>query len=192
MLGALIYGALRAIVGVGKAVDNAQMKRESFSYTDKGEPTYYDRNGNRYINGEKVIATYDYDNHKLVYAGQRTGKVYYDPEQAQRDKLDGWSEKRKQMAISNGRLAYNKYNHDWETEITTEISTGRPIATLEARSDGTYWKQYGTIDKPKYKGEVYVGCMHEIGEPIQITREEYVNLKTVGGSHLIREGSLWI
>ena len=42
--GMLLYGALRAVCGIGQAVDNSQMKKESFGYTDKGEPTYLDRN----------------------------------------------------------------------------------------------------------------------------------------------------
>ena len=183
-LGMLLYGAMKAICGIGKAVENHQMKNYSYKIDEKGRPTWIDRQGNTYINGEKVIPTYDYTNHKLVYAGKNSGKVYFDPEQAQRDRLDAWSEKRKQDAIENGWLAYNKYNHVWKKQITTEISTGRPIATLDKRSDGTYWKQYGSIDKPKYSGEAYVGCCHKVGEPIQITREEYIGLDTVGGSHL--------
>ena len=84
-----------------------------------------------------------------------------------------------------GMLAYNKYDHVWKKQITTEISTGRPIAELIKRSDGTYWKVYGTIDTPKYDGECYVGCQHRAGEPIQITREEFCKLNTVCGSHLV-------
>lgn len=183
-LGILLYGAMRAICGIGQAVENKQMKDYSYKIDEKGRPTWIDRQGHRYINGERVVATYDYKNQKLVYAGQRTGTVYIDPEQNTRDRLDRWSEKRKQDAIEMGMLAYNKYNHEWKTQITTEILTGRPIATLDKRSDGTYWKQYGSIDKPKYSGEAYVGCCHIDSEPIQITREEYIGLDTVGGSHL--------
>lgn len=184
-LGILLYGALRAVCGIGQAVENKQMKDYSYKIDEKGRPTWIDRQGNQYINGERVVATYDYKNQKLVYAGQRTGTVYIDPEQNTRDRLDGWSEKRKQDAIEMGMLAYNKYNHVWKKQITTEISTGRPIAELIKRSDGTYWKVYGTIDTPKYKGECYVGCQHRTGEPIQITRDEFCMLDTVCGSHLV-------
>ena len=184
-LGMLLYGALRAICGIGKAVENKQMKDYSYKIDEKGRPTWIDREGHQYINGERVVATYDYKNQKLVYAGQRTGTVYCDPEQNKRDRLDRWSEKRKQDAIGMGMLAYNKYNHVWKKQITTEISTGRPIAELIKRSDGTYWKVYGTIDTPKYSGECYVGCQHKTGEPIQITRDEFCKLNTVCGSHLV-------
>lgn len=184
-LGLFLWGTMKAICGIGQAVENKQMKDYSYKIDEKGRPTWIDRQGNRYINGEKVVATYDYDNHKLVYAGQRTGTVYIDPEQNQRDRLDRWSEERKQYAINNGDLAYNKYNHVWKKEITTEISTGRPIAELIKNSDGTYWKIYGTIDSPKNEWDFYVGCQHKTGEPIQITREEFSKLNTVGGSHLV-------
>ena len=184
-LGILLYGAMRAICGIGQAVENKQMKDYSYKIDEKGRPTWIDREGHQYINGERVVATYDYKNQKLVYAGQRTGTVYCDPEQNKRDRLDRWSEKRKQDAIEMGMLAYNKYNHVWKKQITTEISTGRPIAELIKRSDGTYWKVYGTIDSPKNEWDIYIGSKHKTGEPIQITREEFSKLNTVDGSHLV-------
>lgn len=184
-LGMLLYGALRAICGIGQAVENKQMKDYSYNIDEKGRPTWIDREGHQYINGERVVATYDYNNHKLVYAGQRTGTVYIDPEQNKRDRLDRWSEKRKQDAIEMGMLAYNKYNHVWKKDITTEISTGRPIAELIRKSDGTFWKVYGTIDSPKYEGESYFGWEHRTGEQIKITSDEFCRLNTVCGSHLL-------
>lgn len=183
-LGILLYGALRAACGIGKAVENKQMKDYSYKIDEKGRPTWIDREGHQYINGERVVATYDYKNQKLVYAGKNTGTVYIDPEQNTRDRMDRWSEERKKSAIERGMLAYGKYDHVWKKQITTEISTGRPIAELIKRSDGTYWKQYGSIDSPKYKGEVYVGCNHRVGEPIQITIDEFSKLDICGGSHL--------
>ena len=71
----------------------------------------------------------------------------------------------------------------WERVITTEISTGKPIAKLSKESDGTYWKSYGRIDAPKFKGEPYMWIDHIIDEPIQITKEEFIKLDIVGGSH---------
>ena len=90
-LGLFLYGALRAICGIGQAVENKQMKDYSYKIDEKGRPTWIDREGHQYINGERVVATYDYKNQKLVYAGQRTGTVYIDPEQNTRDRLYIWS-----------------------------------------------------------------------------------------------------
>lgn len=183
MLGLLLYGTLRAAVGIGKAVDNYQMKNFTYKVDEQGRTHWLDRNCNHYINGEKVIATYDYANQKLVYAGVNTGKVYFDPELAQRQRMDEWSEKRKQNAIKIGMLAYEKYNHEWKKSITTEISTGRPIAKIIGNSDGTFWKYYAREDLPEYKGQCYLGSEHAIDEPVQITREEALALDIVGGTH---------
>ena len=139
-LGIFLYGALRAACGIGKAVENQQMKNFSYKIDEKGRPTWLDREGNQYINGEKVVASYDYTNKKLVYAGKRTGTVYIDPEQNRKNRLDRWSEERKQKAIADGELAYMRYDHNRKKEITCEISTGKYIAQLEGRKDGTYWK----------------------------------------------------
>ncbi len=184
MLGLLLFGTLWTACKIGEAVDNHQMKNYTYKVDEKGRPMWLDRKCNQYINGERVIATYDYTNKKLVYAGQRTGTVYFDPEQNTRDRMDRWSEERKQSAIERGMLAYGKYDHVWKKQITTEISTGRPIAELIKKSDGTYWKIYGTIDTPKYDGQHYFGWDHRTGEPIQITSDEFCKLDIVGGSHL--------
>lgn len=176
-LGLFLYGALKAVTGIGKAVDNHQMKNYSYKIDEKGRPTWIDREGHQYINGERVVATYDYDNHKLVYAGQRTGTVYIDPEQNTRDRLDGWSEKRKQEAIKEGKLAYMRYDHVRKKEITCEISTGKYIAQLEGRKDGTYWKYY-LSSNAKFLNDKTPG-----DHGIQITQDEYDKLNIFMGSH---------
>lgn len=178
-LGLFLYGALRAICGIGQAVENKQMKDYSYKIDEKGRPTWIDRQGNRYINGEKVIATYDYNNHKLVYAGQRTGTVYIDPEQNRRDKVDGWSEKRKQEAIKEGKLAYMRYDHVRKREITCEISTGKFIAYLEGREDGTYYKYY-LQPSQDYS---HCHCKPEGVSGVSITREEFDKLNIFMGTH---------
>ena len=176
-LGLLIFGAMSAICGIGRAVENKQMKDYSYKIDEKGRPTWIDREGHQYINGEKVVATYDYDNHKLVYAGQRTGTVYIDPEQNTRDRMDRWSEERKQEAIKRGELAYMRYDHIRKKEITCEISTGKYISQLEGRKDGTYWKYY-LSQNAKYVSDKTPG---DYG--IQITQDEYDKLNIFMGSH---------
>ena len=56
-LGILLYGVLRAACGIGQAVENKQMKDYSYKIDEKGRPTWIDRQGNRYINGEKIHHT---------------------------------------------------------------------------------------------------------------------------------------
>lgn len=176
-LGIFLYGALKSITGIGKAVENKQMKDYSYNIDEKGRPTWIDREGHQYINGEKVVATYDYDNHKLVYAGQRTGTVYIDPEQNRINRIDADSEKRKQEAIKEGKLAYMRYDHVRKKEITCEISTGKYIAQLEGRKDGTYWKYY-LSQNAKYVSDKTAG-----DNGIQITQDEYDKLNIFMGSH---------
>ena len=129
-LGILIYGAVRAVCGIGQAVENKQMKDFSYGYTDKGEPTWIDRDCNRYINGEKVVATYDYDNKKLVYTGKNSDRVYYDPEQASNKRMIERDKEELKMEQNFGNLAYNKWYPKYKRSLTTEISTGKIIAAL--------------------------------------------------------------
>lgn len=42
-LGLFLYGALKAVTGIGKAVDNHQMKNYSYKIDEKGRPTWIDR-----------------------------------------------------------------------------------------------------------------------------------------------------
>ena len=178
-LGILLYGALRSICGIGQAVENKQIKDYSYKIDDKGRPTWIDRQGHQYINGERVVATYDYNNHKLVYAGQRTGKVYYDYQQDLLNRINTEDEEEKADKLSRGKLAYLKYDSISKRKLTCEISTGKFIVELEGRSDGTYWKYYIEED-----GCHYIYFNKTKGSPcVQITREEFDALNIKPGTH---------
>ena len=178
-LGILLYGALRSICGIGQAVENKQIKDYSYKIDEKGRPTWIDRQGNQYINGERVVATYDYNNHKLVYAGQRTGKVYYDYQQDLLNRRNTEDEEEKADELSRGKLAYLKYDSISKRRLTCEISTGKFIAELEGRPDGTYWKYYIEED-----GCHYIYFNKTKGSPcVQITREEFDALNIKPGTH---------
>ena len=178
-LGILLYGALRSICGIGQAVENKQIKDYSYKIDDKGRPTWIDRQGHQYINGERVVATYDYNNHKLVYAGQRTGKVYYDYQQDLLNRRNTEDEEEKTDELSRGKLAYLKYDSISKRRLTCEISTGKFIAELEGRPDGTYWKYYIEED-----GHHWIYFHKTESSPcIQITREEFDALNIKTGTH---------
>ena len=178
-LGILLYGALRAICGIGQAVENKQMKDYSYKIDEKGRPTWIDRQGHQYINGERVVATYDYNNQKLVYAGQRTGKVYYDYQQDLLNRRNTEDEEEKADELSRGKLAYLKYDSISKRRLTCEISTGKFIAELEGRQDGTYWKYY--IEEDGHHWIVNRRAKGDHG--IQITREEFDALNITLGTH---------
>ena len=157
------------------------MKRKPFRHLDDGTPVYLDRKCNEWVNGEKMIATYDYQNNKLVYAGQRSGKVYIDPEENQRRRMDEMSEKYKREAIEAGRLAYKKYDHRVKKFMTCEISTGKYIAALQGNKYGCgYRKFYVKPDFDFYNCH----CKADGDEGIEIIREEFNKLNIVGGSHM--------
>ena len=178
-LGILLYGALRSICVIGQAVENKQIKDYSYKIDEKGRPTWIDREGSQYINGERVVATYDYKNQKLVYAGQRTGKVYYDYQQDLLNKRNTEDEEEKADELSRGKLAYLKYDSISKRKLTCEISTGKFIVELEGRSDGTYWKYYIEED-----GFHYIYFNKTKGSPcVQITREEFDALNIKPGTH---------
>ena len=178
-LGILLYGALRSICGIGQAVENKQIKDYSYKIDEKGRPTWIDRQGNRYINGEKVVATYDYKNQKLVYAGQRTGKVYYDYQQDLLNRRNTEDEEEKADELSRGKLAYLKYDSISKRRLTCEISTGKFIVELEGRPDGTYWKYYIEED-----GHHWIYFHKTENSPcVQITKEEFDALNIKPGTH---------
>ena len=178
-LGLFLYGAMRAICGIGKAVDNHQMKNFTYKVDEQGRTHWLDRECNHYINGERVIATYDYTNQKLVYAGKNSGRVYYDPEQAQRDRLDARSDGYKQEAIKEGKLAYMRYDHVRKKSLTCEISTGKFIAYLEGKEDGTYYKYY----LQPSQDYCHCHCKPEGVAGVPITREEFDKLNIYFGTH---------
>lgn len=183
-LGILLYGLLYGATEIGKAIDNAQMKSYSYQYTDKGEPTWIDRNGHRYINGERVImerVKRPDGFSDIRYVGKNSRKVYYDPQQAKKDKLDKISEENKQRAIANRELAYLRYDHIRKIEITCEISTGKYIAKLLGDEKGFYWKFYLSPDN------IDPCTTHIVSEEtkgILITQEEYDKLNIFNGSHI--------
>ena len=184
-LGILLYGAMRAICGIGQAVQNKQMKDYSYKIDEKGRPTWIDREGHQYINGERVVATYDYKNQKLVYAGQRTGKVYYDYQQDLLNRRNTEDEEEKADELSRGKLAYLKYDSISKRKLTCEISTGKFIVELEGRSDGTYWKYYIEED-----GHHWIVNRRAKGDPgIQITREKFDALNITLGTHHVYDAN---
>ena len=178
----IMWALVVGVAGIAATVENADMMRKPYRHLDDGTPVYLDRKCNEWVNGEKVVATYDYDNKKLVYAGQRSGKVYIDPEANKKRMLDERSEQYKRDAIESGRLAYAKYDHRVDGRITCEISTGKYIAAL-SRDDkrGKYRKYY--LNRPDF---TYYNChcKDEGDEGIEITKEEFLGLNIVGGSHI--------
>ena len=93
------------------------------------------------------------------------------------------SEREKQDAIERGKLAYMQYNPYFGRQVTTEIATGRTITCL-------FKWEYG--DKHIYKKWYFrPECQDKFGYRetvkgdygIDITKEEYYKLQTIGISY---------
>lgn len=181
-LGLLIGGLIFGCAAIKAGLENMDMKSSPYTHLEDGTPIYLDRKCNEWVNGEKMIATYDYQNQKLVYAGQRSGKVYIDPEANKKRRLDEMSEKYKREAIEAGRLAYAKYDHRAGRRLTCEISTGKYIAALQGdKYLGVCRKYY--LNRPDFDS-FNCHCKDEGDEGIEITREEFNKLNIIGGSHM--------
>ena len=183
-LGLLISGLIFGGAAISADIDNVKMMSEPYRYLEDGTPVYLDRKCKEHINGEKVISKAVHDSHgniKLVSVGQRSGRVYFDPEEAQRRRMDEMSEKYRREAIEGGYLVYKKYDHRVKRFMTCEISTGKYIASLQGNKYGCgYRKFYVKPDFDFYNCH----CKADGDEGIEITREEFIKLNIFGGSHM--------
>ena len=178
-LGLLVLGVIMGGNAIKSGIENAQMMSKPYKYLDDGTPVYLDRLCNEYINGEKVVSTWTKrpdGSVKVQQVGQRSGKVYFDPDIAMNNKIETRNREKIMQAKERGRLAYLKYDVIRKKEITCEISTGKYISYLEGRKDGTYWKYYLPTNFTYYSDR-------DENAGVQITQEEYDKLNIICGSH---------
>lgn len=179
-LGLLISGLIFGGAAISAGIDNANMMKEPYRHLDDGTPVYLDRKCQEWVNGEKIVATYDYQNKKLVYAGNKSGRVYLDPEENQKRRMDAMSEEYKDNAIKLGLLAYRKYDHRVKRFITCEISTGKYIARLQGNKYGGECRKFYL---PSNYESYTLYKSAEGDEGVIITEDEFCRLNIVGGSH---------
>lgn len=194
-LGILIYSLLAGAAAIGRGIENEKVKSQTYKIDEKGRPTYMDRYGKEYINGEKVIPKIIYGNNlRTVYVGQRTGTVYRDPN----DRFLVRNEENKQKAIAEGKFAYEKWNFDWNMSMTTEVVTDRTIASATREKDGTCWICYARNYKPKDAVEAhgqyyYSPTKDETDERVQITEKDFYDISGLAyGSCKIRDNKYHI
>lgn len=181
-LGLLALLGLRATVGIGNMISDAYHKSSPAGYLNDGTPYYCNRKSEMFApNGEKIVSDVGYRQDGRVYTkyvGQRTGKVYIDPEVEYQKRVAIKNEEAKKRAIEMGRLAYLKYDTIRKTEVTCEIATDKYIACLRGKSDGTYYKFYLPDSELHSLMRIKEG-----DEGIQITQEEYDKLNIYGTHH---------
>lgn len=191
-LGLLLFGGTLLCSAVKCGLENIDMMSKPHHHLDDGTPVYLDRKCQEWANGEKIMPVYDYKNQKLVYAGQRSGKVYVDPEEIKRKRMLAWDEEDKQLQISWGKAAYLKYEPRHNRRLTCEISTGKYIAKLVGKPR-CGWKRDG-LDYEGYR-KFYLdlnanSAMNSMpgDQGIPITMEEFDKLNIVCGSHFAFDG----
>lgn len=196
-LGLLFLGIMTCGSAIGCAIDNKKAKNHSYKIDEQGRPTWIDRKGDLYINGERTAPKYDYKNNKSVTVGVKTGTVYFDPEQNYLNREREWDEKRKQQNLGFGKKAYMKYVPELNRQITCEASTGKFIAELDRELVGDKWeyrKYYLDIDAIKPLNPIsYLPYTCAPRHPINhrmpgdkgivISKEEFIALNIWEGSH---------
>ena len=180
MFGLLISSLIFGGAYLSASIDNAKMMKSPYKYLKDGTPVYLDRKCQQWANGEKIIATYDYKNQKLVYAGNKSGRVYLDPEAERIKRMEAKSEENKREAIRIGKLAYLKYDHRTDMFVTCEISTGKYIAALKRTRYKNECRKFYLQD-----GFEFFQCkkITEGDEGVVITLDEFFGLNVIGGSH---------
>lgn len=178
--GLLFLGVALGISGINAAIDNQKMKNYSYKIDEKGRPTWIDREGNRYIDGEKTMwkmVEDEYGNYYSRQVGINSGKVYNDPGAERRRKHEEDDRRNKKKSIEEGKLAYLKWSPEFKQNLTVEISTERVIALL-SNCRGKYKKFYA-------KSNCGFCNYVEVGDNgIEITKEEYEKLNILFGSHI--------
>lgn len=187
MLGALLYGAMSAVCGLGRAVDNERTKINTTHVNEKGQTEYYDRNCCRYINNEKVYKWTEHDkygNAHVLTIGMSSGHVYNDTW----DKIMAEDERKTKEsyedAIRRGELSYTDYcdcRFASNSGVIKEISTGKVINCLDEVYNLTtrkteYRKWYVTEAALKEHGKYAYKNTAKGDYGIVITKEEYWKL----------------
>lgn len=187
-LGLLLFGGTLLCSAIKCGLENMDMMSKPHHHLDDGTPVYLDRKCQEWANGEKIMPVYDYKNQKLVYAGQRSGKVYVDPEEIRHKRILEWDEEDKQYQMSQGKTAYLKHEPKHpHRRLTCEMATGKYIAQLVGKTRYG-WKQDGL----NYEGyrKFYldlngnsVTSVKPGDQGVPITMEEFDKLNVGGGSH---------
>lgn len=184
MLGGLIFlGALGAFIGSGikQASDNSYVKKHTYRNDIYGNTVWNNGKGETFVNGEKTheVLKHDQYGHSHMYTvGNTTGKVYADSHDLILHRMRIEDQQRLEKARANGYLAYPKYDDKFKRRITTEISTGKPIACLYNYPKKGIYRKF-------YLGENITTYWHtkpgDFGTPI--TAEEWKKLNILDGSH---------
>lgn len=182
LLGLLIFGAVAGGAAIKNSVENSQAMSKpvrTIVYRGKTYYLYADLELRYYIKGDGVYEQVFEDTEKIV--GLHSKRVYVNKRLMYLDKIDEKNEQKRQEAMAEGKLAYEKMipsnslpkctmNYNQDLYVLCECETGRVIRALYNSEDG-HKKVYAKKEDP----------MSSSGEKVIITKEEYENLKKSRG-----------
>lgn len=203
MLGALLFLGALGVSGVLALKDNIDSLSEPVGQLKDGTPTYMDRKGKEYINGEPTRheSVLDEFGHWHEYdIGVNSGKIYRDSFRKFMEEQRRYDNQNLENSKKRKKLAYEKYDPRFDRNITTEISTGKLISVLyESPSENIYRKFYHpdkiykvcydpTVPREKYGFHLWplnvdYNQSMEGDFGIPISKEEYAKLDILFGSH---------
>lgn len=178
-LGSILLGGALGGSAIKRGLENMDAMSKPSEYLEDGTPVYTDRFGDMYVNGEKLYQKYyrdQYGNEHWTFVGEKSKKVYIDSYDRKCRISNVYDERDKQRKLEKGYTAYLKHHPQFTQPVTTEMSTGKIIAGLYGKSDGTYWKYY-------LKADASIPIEYNENAGIKITQEEYDRLNILDGTH---------
>lgn len=188
LLEACILGAMKAICGIGRTVENEKSKRDTAKLTPEGNVMSIGRTGQVYINGEQTYEWTETDkygrSHNLTI-GCNSGKVYSDSYDRWTQRMIEETERNKEYAINHGRCGYADLTDTrFEEPVLRELSTGKIITCIY---QGSNWQ---THEKEWRKWYLTDACYQKYGRQaynhtedgdmgIPISKKEYYNLQWI-------------
>lgn len=182
-LGTLLFGLFAAGSGISCAKDNYDMKKETSHYDNNGCLTYYDRKGREFKNNEPVVQRIQVINGARYTntVGLESGRVYEDGYKKELDFQNKKDKEAIEYAKRHGMKAAFLYNPQFNTRVTTELSTGKVIACLWSDENPDATKRKYRKFYVKSNAKPYEYNYTEKGDMgIQISKEEYLALKCLG------------
>lgn len=174
-IGALLFGLIFGGSAIGAGIDNAKSLSKPFTHLKDGTPVYVDRKGQRYINGEKVIQKYDARTDSMRDVGEKSGKIYFDERDTQRERIAKRNERDRREAKRRGLTTYIKTfvgNNGWEHNMKADVTNDLAIKDVISSEDGTFWVWYFR------KGGELGGVP---GDLVQVTFDEYMKMSVAMG-----------
>ena len=183
-IGLLVFGIAAIGSGISCIKDDYVSRKDSAYYDNNGYLTSYDRKGNEYKNGERVVKRSKKDKSGKSHSyliGVESGKIYednYAKEMEYRNKVD---QKTLKFCKEHNYKAACLYNEYFGMPVTTELETGKIIACLWERKnletqESEYRKFYVKSDaRPSEYNKTEEGDMGII-----ISKEEFSSLNCLG------------